>query len=235
MNKPKINDSLMLAPNNYVPVKHEKKGIFLHHTVSLNARGSIEWWRKTPERVGTAFVIDKDGTIFRAFPEECWANHLGIKGDKEKYWDIHGIGIELVSAGPIHPVMGEMRFYPLWPNQSMYKVIDSEKVAKLPKPYRGYSHFEKYTLYQLAALQDLLAWLISEYNIKVQKSLNNFWEFNPEVQINRLPGIWSHSTVRQDKSDIWPDPNLLVLLSQFESKAPPKEEKPKSGPTKKAE
>ena len=212
MTKPHFNTSLALNEQQYIPIGHEKRAIFLHHTVSSNARGSLEWWRKTPQRIGTAFVIDRDGSIFQAFPEECWASHLGIHEDKDKYWEQHSIGIELVAMGPIMKVDKEFRFFPVWPNKTISKVVDPAEVVKLEKPFRTFGYFHTYSELQLKALGELLNYLIEKHKIVLQDSPELFWEYNPKVIFSKLPGIWSHTTVRKDKSDIWPDPNLIKVI-----------------------
>lgn len=45
----------------YVAEKTAKRQIVLHHTVSgPGVDGDIAWWMKTPERVATHFLIDRD-------------------------------------------------------------------------------------------------------------------------------------------------------------------------------
>ena len=84
-----------------------KSGIALHHTVSDDARSAVRWWRAdktangTPRHVGTAYVIDTDGTVFELFDPAGWAFHLGLRwpGGQRVVFEQRFIGIELASAG----------------------------------------------------------------------------------------------------------------------------------------
>lgn len=45
-----------------------KTQIVLHHTASgPGVDGDLAWWRKTPERVATHFIIDRAGQIYQLF------------------------------------------------------------------------------------------------------------------------------------------------------------------------
>jgi len=87
----------ILEKGEYVEEKATKTTIFLHHTASSHrADWTIDAWNKDRTstksrlRVATAFVIggldkvgsDKDamdGKIYRAYNEDYWASHLGLK------------------------------------------------------------------------------------------------------------------------------------------------------------
>ena len=105
-----------LSNGQYLTQEYEKKSQFLHHTVSTNAMSAWRWWNSTPERVGTPFIIDRDGSIIECFDPKMWAFHLGIVGD-DNWHEKHSINIELTSAGPLYYHNKEFRFYPLWPNK----------------------------------------------------------------------------------------------------------------------
>ena len=47
--------------------KNPKKSLFLHHTASSTANSSWSWWNNNKERVGTAYLIDRDGTVIECF------------------------------------------------------------------------------------------------------------------------------------------------------------------------
>ena len=69
-----------LSDDQYFKDKYTKRQIVLHHTVSNgNAKNVINWWQKQTERIGTAFVIDREGVIYKAFSSAHWAHHLGTK------------------------------------------------------------------------------------------------------------------------------------------------------------
>ena len=132
-----------LTNGQYLTTVYEKKSMFLHHTVSTNAMSAWRWWNSTPERVGTPYIIDRDGTIFECFDPKVWAFHLGIVGD-DNWHEKHSINIENVSAGPIREVDGDFRFYPLWPNKTRWTSIPADEVHIFSKPWKGHKHWHLY-------------------------------------------------------------------------------------------
>ena len=58
-----INNSLKLSYDDYFTVEAEKTGICIHHTVGASAASSIDYWAGKSEKIGTAYVIDRDGTV----------------------------------------------------------------------------------------------------------------------------------------------------------------------------
>ena len=57
-----------LTNGQYLTTQDEKFSQFLHHTVSTNAMSAWRWWNSTPDRVGTPYIIDRDGSIMECFP-----------------------------------------------------------------------------------------------------------------------------------------------------------------------
>lgn len=200
---------LPLADNQYYKQVFPKKYIFAHHTAGGSAASSVAHWASNPDHIATAFIIDRDGTIYETFDPKYWSYHLGVKGNSaiEKA----SIGIELCSYGALEERAGKFYTY-------TNKEISPEKVVKLTAPFRPgpkYKglYWESYTPEQIAALRDLLPHLLEKFKIKMQPDRNEFWEFrNPA---NLLPGVWSHSTVRQDKIDIFPQREIVELVNQL--------------------
>ena len=64
-----IDRSLRLPASQYVPGARRKSGIAIHHTVGGSARDTYELWcadgraGRTPRLVGTAYIVDRDGTL----------------------------------------------------------------------------------------------------------------------------------------------------------------------------
>jgi len=205
-----------LTNGQYLTQEYEKFSQFLHHTVSTNAMSAWRWWNSTPERVGTPFIIDRDGSIIECFDPKMWAYHLGIKKD-DNWHEMHSINIELVSAGPIYSEKGEFRFYPLWPNKMRYTIIPDEEVYIFDKPWKGFKYWHAYSENQLESLK----WLIGKNTIDFPKlgfenEIKTIFEFNPKVIKDHLPGIWTHCTVREDKSDPFPYPPLIRALKEVQ-------------------
>lgn len=213
---PKIVKS-PLRKGQYVTTKHTKTSIVGHHTAGSSASGALSWWDQTPERVGVAFVIDRVGTIFEAFDPSYFAYHLGLKGilsQMEKY----SIGVELVSVGGLYKDGNGKAclFKPLYPKATGEKVIPDDEIMVLKKEYRGFTAFQIYTDEQIIAFCQLVAYLTSLFpSIKLPKILSDtFYEYDGTVAANLKPGLFSHSTVRKDKSDMAPQPNLIAALKR---------------------
>ena len=198
-----------LTNGQYLTTKEEKRSLFLHHTISTNAMSAWRWWNSTPDRVGTAYMIDRDGSIIECFDPKMWAFHLGVRGD-DNWHEKHSIGIELVSAGPLRLEDDEYRFYPLWPNKLRYTVIPADEVHTFSKPWKGFKHWHKYTEDQIESVTWLIGRLALDFpGLGIDNDLMNIFEFNRSVLEDHKPGIWSHNTVREDKSDIYPDPAMI--------------------------
>jgi N-acetyl-anhydromuramyl-L-alanine amidase AmpD len=209
-----------LKPDQYVRATTEKTGIVLHHTVGGSADSTFRYWNESKDRVATHYLIDRDGSTFQCLPLENWAFHIYIKspGNKipQKYknlgqeYDKRLIGIELCSFGPVTARNG--RFYTIY-----NKEIDKSKVIK--KSYRGYDYWEDYTDEQIEALRLLLLFLLDKYPIFAQALKEDYSDiFNINQQaLDLKPGIYSHGSLRTDKSDCVPSPKLLAMLNNLKA------------------
>ncbi len=188
-----------------------KKQIVLHHTVSNgNAKSVMNWWASTPAKIGVAFIIDRDGIIHQCFSSKHWAHHLGTKAKNNKHLNQQSIGIELCSWGGLtikeNPMLkGNPKFF-----SSTGTEVQKEEVVKLDKPFRGYLYFQKYTSSQLNSLQILVNYLCETYGIP--KSYNSdMWDYS-RMAMNGNPGIWTHGSYRKDKSDCFPQLELIKTI-----------------------
>lgn len=207
----------------YMREEIEKRQLVLHHTVSGDGtNGDINWWMSTPERVATAFLIDREGKIHQMFDEEYWAYHLGMQ---QKHFtaahlsyqplDKTSIGIELDSWGPLLPAP-DGKFYPVKWNGRQYIPNTACKPVKYFTEYcqqnrfRGFIYYEKYTTLQLSALKELLITLCSKYKISKQYT-NEIWAISGKA-LRGESGIFAHCSYRPDKSDVHPQPELVTIL-----------------------
>ena len=72
-----------------------------------HATSSIDGWNESPDHVGTPFLVDRDGTIFRTFKDEReWIYHLGLLGTNGRY-DKASIGIEFANELELIPSDGK--------------------------------------------------------------------------------------------------------------------------------
>lgn len=201
-----------------------KNQIVIHHTVSgSNAANVISQWGTTPEDVATEFVISGDGTIYSAFPEGKWAQHLGLKqtylqGLFTKYGKTlpanyndtlnkHSIGIELCNYGLL--TKGADNKY-----RTIYNTIIADtSVITYPTAFRGSKYFHKYTQVQINALKELLVYLAAKCNIPTAYQAD-MWDVSANaIQGNK--GIFTHVSYRNDKSDCHPQPELISMLQSI--------------------
>jgi len=211
-----INTDYKLPPEQYIKQLTEKSQIFIHFTAGrASAKNTISYWGSNESKVSTAFVIDGDtGIPYEAFHPDYWGWHLGAKGTNGRM-DKASIGIEICAFGPLKK-RGEK--YYAWPSDWNTEISD-DKVYSLNKEFRGYKYFYSYTDAQLEYLEKLLCFLIEKYNIKIQESFDLDWfEYKPELYKKTLPGIWTHTNVRKDKSDSYPDHRLIKLLNKLAKK-----------------
>lgn len=217
-----------LSNGQYITQIYEKRSIVLHHTVGLSANGAWRWWNSTPERIGTPFIIDRDGTIIECFDPKAWAYHCGVKGDND-YLEKYTIGIELVSAGPLRKIGDKYYFFPMWPNKVSAKEIDPSEIVEFPNLWRGYQYFHKYTDSQIRALGELMKHLYENFpSLQRPSEPEEFYQYNEKAILGKYEGILSHTTVRADKSDIYPDERIIELVSSFKVKSDKKSSKHKT-------
>jgi len=207
---------LPLKLDQYYQGVYTKKHIILHHTAGGSAASSIAGWAANPEHIATPYVVDRNGDIFECFDPKYWAYSLGVKGltSLEKAT----IAIEITCYGAL--TIASKNDVPPPGKNPQYKkgdlitytnrVIPIDKAVKLDKPFRGFEYWEAYTPEQIAALKQLLPYLVDKFKIILQADRKNFWEYqNPAT----LPmGIFSHTTVRKDKIDIFPQKEIVDLV-----------------------
>lgn len=193
-----------LEESQYFKASQIKKYIFLHHTCGYTAQSSIDWWNSKPDRIATPYIIERDGTVYENFDPKYWSFALGVKGGT--YVEKASIHIELVSLGPLRKENDRFWFESI---KNYRKEVLPEEVIELPEEWRGSKYYHRYTEEQLLSLFELIHELQRRFSIKIQPSVKGFWEYR-KAAINDLhPGIWAHSTLREDKTDIYPDKALI--------------------------
>jgi len=198
--KPQIS-YIPLKQDQYYQGVYNKNYIFLHHTAGGSAASSIAHWASDPAHIATPYVIDRDGTIYECFDPKYWAYNLGVKGmtSLEKAT----IGIEIACYGALTNKNGKWVTY-------TNREISPEKLVTLDKEFRGFKVWEAYTPAQITSLTALLPYLLDRFKIKMQADRTNFWEYRNPVTLPS--GIWSHTTVRKDKIDIFPQKEIVDLV-----------------------
>lgn len=208
-----IETKYQLDPTQYLKQTTAKNKIFIHFTAGgPSAPNVIKYWDSDEPRVATAFVIDGEkGQIFECFNPDYWSFHLGVKGTNGAL-DKSSIGIEICAWGPLTKKGDKFYTY-------VNTVVPDDQVYELENPFRGFKYFHKVSDEQFNQLEQLLEFLITQYDIPVQKSFDVSWfEFNQELIDKKTPGIWTHTNVRKDKSDMYPDQKLIDMLNRLGKK-----------------
>lgn len=205
-----------LQNGQYLTQAYEKFSQFLHHTIGTSAMSAWRWWNSTPDRVGTPYIIERDGVIMECFDPKMWAFHLGVSGD-DNWHEKHSINYELVSAGALHLVDGDFLFYPLWPNKVHAVTIPEEEVYTFDKPWKGFKYWHIYTDDQIDALIWLMGRNMLEFpTLEFENDIDTMFEYDPDVVEKHLHGVFTHSSVRKDKSDVFPYPPLIKALKKLQ-------------------
>ena len=195
----------------YYQSKYDKNQIFLHHTAGRRDGEQVfKGWASDPVRVATCVSISGDGTIVQGFSSRYWAYHLGLKNKHFQplgldYKDLNktSIGVEICAAGSLKIKDGK---YVTWYGA----VIPKEDVVIFDEPYNGSRFFEKYTDEQIRATEELLILWRDRYNIPLTYN-EDMWDVSKRA-LSGEPGVWSHTSVRSDKSDIIPQPEMVQML-----------------------
>lgn len=224
MDKSFIKDiySKPLDRDEFLAEKHDKTQIYLHHTAgSASARNTVNNWNVDSRgRIATCVAIsnkgDKrspDGEIVQAFSSQYWAYHLGVKasffkemGIPYKALDKTSIGIELCAWGPLR--LKEDGYY-----NYVNRLVPEEDVCELPEAFRGYRYYHKYSDAQIESTYNLLKYWGDVYEIPLDYN-EDIFELNEDA-LNGVPGVYTHCSVRPDKTDIFPQPELIQMLQSL--------------------
>ena len=198
--------------NQYVKQESNKNQIVLHHTVSGGKAAAVaHYWEGVEHRIATSYIIERDGTINELFDPKYWGGHLGMKVKHFMLFNLGyknlnrtSIGIELISWGGIKKINN--KFYACYGNEV------KDNILELPK-YRGYTYFHKYTNEQIESLKNLLIDLGNRFKIPLDFH-ENIFETNSSA-ISGKSGIWSHTSYRPDKSDIFPQKEMIEMLKNL--------------------
>lgn len=231
----KIYDFL-LNDDEYIKQETRKETIWLHHTAGGSRPDwTIGGWEKDFQKdeqgnpildeqgnpkvikVATSYVIGRkssstgdtlwDGKVLKAFEDRFWAYHLGInKYNKEL--NSMSIGIEICNYGPLTLKNGQFFNY-------VNKPILESEVVELETPFRGFKYWEKYTDSQIDSTRKLILYLSSKWEITIQKGIYNrdWFDYNDGWFSNG--GLRSHTQVRKDKFDIFPQKEMIQMLNSL--------------------
>lgn len=219
----KISDEIhikqhYLPKGEYFAGPTKKQWMFIHHTAGWeNPYNTISNWAKdTRGAIATEFVIGGqkinnndakyDGEVVQAFPTGGYAWHLGTGNAP-----IHrnSVGVEVCNFGWIK----DGKTY-------VDVVAHQSQIVTLKKPFRGYSVWHRYSDKQIESLKQLILFVANRDNIDVRKGLPDLirqkgadaFDFFDLKKCEATPGLWSHTNVRKDKVDMFPQEELIDML-----------------------
>lgn len=193
---------------------YEKKQIYLHHTAGGgNAIAVAKYFQQKEGTVATAFVIGEKGTIVQLFSSKHWAYHLGLKpevfaekGITYRSLDKISIGIEICNFGPLKKQNGNFINY-------IGGKVDRSQVTELNGKYKGHIFWQKYTNEQIESTRQLLVYLCDTYGISKEYN-DSIFDIDKRA-LRGENGIFTHNSVRHDKSDIYPCPRMIEMLKNL--------------------
>lgn len=200
-----------------------KTQIFLHHTAGVQkadkGKSVVDTYnQRTQEKnpASTHAVIDKDGHIEYLFDDKFISYHAGTSSPYIS--NTIGLSVELMAYGCLTK-KADGKFYNAYGG-----VIPLDQVALAvdingnPKPYKGYAYYHKYTPQQISATKTLIKHWASKHNIPIkwmgQKSFDNMFPAANTVSKDAIntPGLYTHNSVRTDKTDVFPQKELIEML-----------------------
>jgi hypothetical protein len=208
-----------LPKGEYLEGPSKKEYCFLHHTAGWNNpyKTVRNWGNDTRGRVATEFVLggqkltdgnaDYDGVMVQCMPEGAYGWHLGKNGSQ--YMHKHSVGIEVNNFGYLK-------------NGKAYQgsTAHESQIVELAEPFRGYKEWHRYTDAQIEALDKWIRWIGERDGIDIRAGLPALvkehgaaaFEFNADAYYGKVKGLWTHTNTRKDKTDMFPQQELLDLL-----------------------
>jgi len=213
--------------------KVEPINLFIHHTAGWNNpyKTLNSWNNDNRGRVATQYIIggtsirpgmygdDKyNGLVVESFPNHYLGWHTGKVGDFTKVSKL-SVGIEINNFG-----------YAIKKGDKFYNYVDVEipkdMVCDLGYEFRGYRYWHAYTEEQIESLRLLILHIKDTYpEINLKKGLTRLlkegvspgdaFEYNENCNYGRELGVWTHTNIRKDKFDCYPDEKLVEMLKNL--------------------
>ena len=211
-----------LPPGEYKDGPVDKDYLFLHHTAGWhNPYRTIDHWgRDSRGAVATEFVLGGpsirgnddqfNGEVVQAFPDGGYGWHLGKNGSQ--YMHVHSVGIEVNNFG----YLKDGKTY-------AGQIADDSQIVTLKEEFRGYKTWHKYSNKQIESLRKLILHIADRDNIDVRAGLPALikekgakaFEFNADAYYGKVKGLWTHTNTRKDKFDMFPQSELLEMLTEL--------------------
>ena len=210
----------------------QPENFFIHHTAGWNnPYNTINSWNKDKRgRVATQYCIggtsvkigsygdDKyNGQVVECFPDYYIGWHLGKVGNfnMSKY----SSAVEINNFGYVTKKNGKYYTY-------VNSEVPESMVCDLGYEFRGHQYWHTYTKEQIESLGLLIKHVKKIYpQIDMSAGLpqllkdgvhpKDAFGFNDDAYNGRIKGLWTHTNVRTDKFDCFPDPKLVELLKNI--------------------
>ena len=209
--------------------KIEPLGFFIHHTAGWdNPYNTVSNWNRDKRgRVATQYCIGGtnvkgkeakyDGVVVECFPNNYLGWHLGKVGNFQ-ISKMSG-GVELNNFGYLKKKGDKYYTY-------VNTEVESQFVCDLGYKFRGHQYWHAYSDKQIESLRLLILHLRDIYPkmdlvnglpklLKDGVAPADAFEFNSDAYNAKQFGLWTHTNVRKDKFDCFPQPELVEMLKQL--------------------
>lgn len=195
--------------------------IFLHHTAGWNNPYNCisHWGSDTRGRIATEFVLGGpnikngdetyDGVLVQAFPQGAQGWHLGKTGSY--YMNRHSVGIEICNFGYLTE---KGRTY-------VGTRAHESQIVTLAEPFRKHSKWHRYSDAQIEATRKWIIYIAARDNIDLKVGLVKWileqgptaaFGFQQDAYEGKVKGLLTHTNVRKDKTDCFPQQELIDML-----------------------
>lgn len=203
-----VDTSMRLPSEEYFAETQPKSGLCIHHTVGGSARSTFDWWMADRtgsgrrRRVGTAYIIARDGTVHEVFDPEAWAYQFGLRWPLEQKlaFEKRFVGIELANRGPLIERDGQLYCFDRVSDGTR---VDRDTAFDFGEKWRRYRFYTPYPEVQLTALIELVDTLCDRFSIPRAVPEDPLAFFGQDL--SEFSGIIGHTMVRPDKTDPNPD------------------------------
>ena len=121
----------------------------------------------------------------------------------------NSVGIETCNFGPIK----DGKTY-------TGQKANENQIVTLDKEFRGHKTWHRYSDQQILKLKELILFIANRDNIDIHKGLIEEirkrgvggFDFNADAYNGKIKGMWTHTNTRKDKSDMFPQQELIDML-----------------------
>jgi len=218
----------LIINQHFLPKGEYKEGpinaeyVFIHHTAGWNNpyKTIDSWGRDKRGAVATEFVLggqkitdgnsDYDGVMVQAFPEGNYGWHLGKNGSQKMH--VNSVGLEVNNFG----YLKDGKTY-------VGTKADESQIVTLSKPFRGHKQWHRYSDAQIEAIRLWILFIGERDEIDIRKGLPEWvkdkgadgFEFNSDAYYGKVKGLLTHTNTRKDKFDMFPQQELLDMLTSL--------------------